>query len=257
MDFHNVLIEVSLVILLFMTAVFIVSVMRKDNSVADIAWGTGFIIIGFYTLMQSGVIDLRKIIVNLLVLIWGLRLSIHILNRNKGKEEDFRYKAWRDSWRYFYLRSYLQVYMLQGLIMMIVSAPVWFINSSEGGPLGAWDSIGLILFGAGFLLEAFADYQLSAFKADPANKGKIMTLGVWAVSRHPNHFGEALVWWGIGFYTLSFPYGWATLAGPVVITLMLRFVSGVPMLEKRYAGRPDWEAYKAKTAPFVPFVKFL
>jgi steroid 5-alpha reductase family enzyme len=94
------------------------------------------------------------------------------------------------------------------------------------------------------------------FKKDPGNKGKLMRSGLWEISRHPNYFGEALIWWGISFYALNLPYGWTTLISPVVITLLLRFVSGVPMLEKKYAGRPDWEDYKGKTAPFIPYVKF-
>jgi steroid 5-alpha reductase family enzyme len=164
--------------------------------------------------------------------------------------------VWRDTWRFFVLRSFFQVFMLQGLLMLIISAPVWFVGFSNGGPLGPWDSLGLLIFGTGFMIETIGDYQLTEFKRDPANEGKLMTTGLWSLTRHPNYFGEALVWWGIGCYTLSFHNGWYTLIGPLVITIFLRFVSGVPMLEKKYKGRPDWEEYKATTAPFIPFVKF-
>jgi len=257
MDIQNVVVEVALVICLYMTIVFILALMRKDNSIVDVAWGLGFIMIAIYSIIQSGEVDLRKMIVSLLVLLWGMRLSFHILVRNSGKGEDFRYKAWRSTWKYFVLRSFFQIFMLQGLFMLVISAPVWFINFSSGGPLGPWDSAGLLVFGAGFLFEVIADYQLVDFKKNPENKGKIITTGLWAVSRHPNYFGEALVWWGISLYALSFPHGWYTLISPVVITLLLRFVSGVPMLEKKYEGHPDWPDYKAKTAAFVPFLKFL
>ncbi|MEI7526605.1 MAG: DUF1295 domain-containing protein, partial [Mariniphaga sp.] len=206
---------------------------------------------------QSRVIDLRKVIVLLLVLVWGLRLSLHIMGRNRGKGEDFRYKAWRDTWRFFLIRSFFQIFMLQGAIMLIVSSPIWFINFSKGSLPGIWDSLGLVVFGAGFVIEAVADYQLAEFKKDPSNRGKIITTGLWSVSRHPNYFGEALVWWGFSCYALSLPNGWYTLISPIVMTLLLRFVSGVPMLEKKYEGRSDWEEYKSKTAAFVPFVKFL
>jgi steroid 5-alpha reductase family enzyme len=256
MDFQNTIIETGLVICLYMTIVFILALMRKDNSIVDVAWGIGFIIIAVYTTIQSGEVDLRKMIVTLLVTLWGLRLSFHIMVRNSGKGEDFRYLAWRKTWKFFFIRSFFQIFMLQGLFMLIVSMPVWFINSGNGGPLGLWDSLGLIVFGTGFLFEAIADYQLVDFKKNTANTGKIITTGLWAVSRHPNYFGEALVWLGLSFYALSFPYGWYTLVSPVIMTLLLRFVSGVPMLEKKYAGRPDWEDYKSKTAAFVPFLKF-
>jgi len=256
-EFKHMISEVGLVIFLFMTIVFILALRKKNNSIVDIFWGVGFIVVAIYAVIQSGEIDLRKMIVNLLVLLWGLRLSYHIMVRNSGKGEDFRYKKWRDTWKFFIIRSYFQIFLLQGFFMLIISAPVWFIGLSYGGALGLWDSIGMVIFGAGFMMETIGDYQLAEFNRDPENKGKILTTGLWSVTRHPNYFGETLVWWGIGCYALSLPYGWVTLIGPAVITILLRFVSGVPMLEKKYKGRPDWEAYKAKTAAFVPFMKFL
>jgi steroid 5-alpha reductase family enzyme len=246
--------DIVLITWLFMSIVFIFAILRKDNSIVDIFWGLGFILIGLYSLFQSGQIDLRKGIINLLVILWGLRLTIHITARNKGKGEDFRYKAWRNSWKLFYLRSYLQIFILQGLIMVVVSSPVWFTNFTSGGQLGLWDFLGLILFGAGFMTEVMSDSQLSAFKEDKRNKGKLLTTGLWAISRHPNYFGEALLWWGIAFYSLSLQWGWTTLISPIVMTLLLRYVSGVPMLESHFKSHPDWESYKKKTAPFVPFL---
>ena len=257
LDFQNILFEVGLVIILYMTIIFILALMRKDNSIVDVAWGIGFIIIAVYSIIQSGEVDLRKMIVTLLVSLWALRLSFHILVRNSGKGEDFRYKAWRNTWKLFILRSFFQIFMLQGLFMLIISFPIWFINFSNGGPLGPWDSIGLVMFGCGFLIETIADYQLVDFKKNLENHGKIITTGLWSISRHPNYFGEAMVWWGISFYALSFPHGWYTLISPLVITLLLRFVSGVPMLEKKFQSHPDWAAYKSSTAAFVPWLKFL
>ena len=168
-----------------------------------------------------------------------------------------KYYKTSNYWKYFTLRSFFQIFMLQGLLMLIISTPVWFINSFNGGPLGLWDSFGLLVFGAGFLFEVVADYQLAEFKKNPENQGKIINSGLWSISRHPNYFGESLVWLGISFYAMSFPYGWCALISPVVITLLLRFVSGVPLLEKKYKNHPDWADYQAKTAAFVPFVKFL
>lgn len=256
-DFLNIVIDTGLVISLYMTIVFILALIRKDNSIVDVAWGGGFIIIAVYSIIQSGEVDLRKMIVCLLVLLWGLRLSFHIMVRNSGKGEDFRYRIWRNTWKFFAIRSFFQIFMLQGFIMLVVSAPVWFINSRQGGPLGPWDSVGLLVFGIGFMTEVIADYQLVDFKKDQKNTGKIITTGLWSVSRHPNYFGEALVWWGISFYALSYQNGWYTLVSPLLITFLLRFVSGVPMLEKKYRDHPDWAAYRNKTAPFVPFIKFL
>ncbi len=248
---------IALVVFFYMTLIFIFALIRKDNSIVDFFWGLGFIVVTLYSLWENPVLDFRKFIVSLLVIIWGLRLSLHIYLRNKDKPEDFRYANWRKKWKYFELRSFFQIFMLQGLLMLIISSPVVYINFYSAGTPGIWDSLGLITFGLGFLMEAIADYQLTVFRKDPHHKEKIITSGLWRYSRHPNYFGEALVWWGLSFYALSLDGGWMTLISPVVITLLLRFVSGVPMLEKKYEGRPDWEEYKAKTAAFIPFLKGL
>lgn len=251
------ILQVAVLIFLYMTLIFVIAQFLGDNSIVDVFWGPGFVIIAAFTLIYSPDYDLRKLIVSFLVFLWGTRLALHILLRNKGKGEDFRYKHWRDTWKYFMVRSYFQIFMLQGLFMLIIAAPIYFINSTPPVPLGVTDSIGLMLFGTGFFFEVIGDYQLSAFRKNPKNKGRIITTGLWEISRHPNYFGEALLWWGIGFYALAIPYGWITLISPLVLTILLRFVSGVPMLEKKFEGRPDWEEYKIKTPAFVPFMKFL
>jgi steroid 5-alpha reductase family enzyme len=251
------IIHVAAVIFIYMTVIFIIAHFLNDNSIVDVFWGPGFVVVAVFSLLQSPSIDERKLIVSVLVLLWAARLALHILMRNRGKGEDFRYKAWRDTWNHFLIRSYFQIFILQGLFMVIISAPIYFINAMPSYPLGIFDNIGLFVFGIGFFFETIGDYQLTVFKKDPANQGKIITTGLWAYTRHPNYFGEALVWWGLSCYAVGLPFGWVTLISPVVITLLLRFVSGVPMLEKRYRGRPDWEEYRKNTPPFVPFVKFL
>jgi steroid 5-alpha reductase family enzyme len=208
-------------------------------------------------LFQAKEIDLQKILMNLAVTIWGLRLGLHILIRNAGKGEDFRYKAWRDTWKHFAFRSFFQIFMLQGLFMLVIALPVYVVNSSPLVDLSVWDLTGMALFLAGFFFEVLGDFQLRIFRKDASNKGKLMTTGLWSITRHPNYFGESLIWWGIAFFALDLPAGWITLISPILLTLLLRFVSGVPMLEKKYEGRPDWEEYKKKTAAFVPFLKFL
>ena len=249
--------EIALLILLYMTLVFVLALIVKDNSIVDIFWGLGFILIAVYSLFQDTDFDLRKWIVTFLVILWGLRLSIHVFLRNKVRGEDFRYRQWRETWKLFFVRSYVQIFLLQGVIMFIVASPVYYINYCSREPLGFFDTLGLVLFGTGFFFEAIADYQLADFRKKPGNKGKIITTGLWEKCRHPNYFGEALLWWGISCYAISLPYGWITLVSPLVMTLLLRFVSGVPMLEKKYQGRPDWEEYKKNTAAFIPYVKFL
>ncbi len=251
------ILQVSAVIFIYMSVVFLIAWAKKDNSIVDDFWGLGFIVIAGFSSFWNGRIDLHKILMNLLVIVWSLRLSIHILIRNWGRGEDFRYKAWRDTWRYFMLRSFFQIFMLQGIFMLIIAFPVYYVNSASAVNISLSDYLGLVVFLIGFIFEAVGDHQLKVFKKDPENKGKLMTRGLWSITRHPNYFGESLIWWGIAFFALNYPGGWETFLSPVVLTLLLRFVSGVPMLEQKYKGRPDWEEYKKRTAAFVPFVKFL
>lgn len=240
-----------------MVIAFLVALLKKDNSVVDIFWGPGFILVSIYSLLNGGDIDLHKLLMNFLVLLWGLRLGFYVYFRNRGRGEDFRYKSWRETWKYFALRSFFQIFMLQGLFMLIISLPIYYVNFSSAISIDIYDYIGIVIFIIGFFFETMGDYQLARFKKDPENKGKLITAGLWKITRHPNYFGEALIWWGLALFALNYPGGWKTLISPIMITWLLRFVSGVPMLEKKYAGRPDWEEYRKKTAPFVPFIKFL
>jgi len=249
--------QIALVIFGFMILAFVVALLARDNSIVDFFWGPGFIVVTVFSLAMGPDLDLRKIIVAFLVLLWGLRLAIYIYQRNKGKGEDFRYKHWRDTWNHFVLRSFFQIFLLQGLFMFIISFPIWYINYHPGEALFTWDTVGLIIFGVGFLFETIGDMQLSYFKQNPNSKGQLMTTGLWKYTRHPNYFGEALVWWGLWFYAIGVPGGWMTVISPIVITLTLRFVSGVPMLEKKMKEHPGWAEYTSKTAPFIPFVKWL
>jgi len=249
--------EIAILILVYISLIFVLAQIARDNSVMDIFWGLGFILVAIYSLIQNPEPDLRKWIVSILVIIWGVRLSVHVFLRSRGRGEDFRYRQFRETWKFFILRSYFQIFLLQGIFMFIIASPLYYVDFYSKEPLGFCDTLGLVVFGTGFFFETVADYQLSEFKKKPGNQGKIMTTGLWELCRHPNYFGEALVWWGISFYTLNLPMGWMTLISPIIMTLLLRFVSGVPMLEKKYSGRPDWEEYKRKTAAFVPNVKFL
>ena len=160
----DLLVKVAFVIWLFMTIVFFLALIKKDNSIVDVFWGLGFIVVSVYSLISSGNFNLQTMILNFFVLLWGLRLSIHIFIRNKGKGEDFRYKAGRDTWKYFVVRSYFQVFILQGIFMMIVSSPVFFVNQYSDGSFHINDYVGIILFLVGFAFETLSDYQLLLFK---------------------------------------------------------------------------------------------
>ena len=190
---------------------------------------------------------------NTLVSIWGLRLAWHITSRNKGKTEDYRYLAWRRQWgKWFYLRSYAQVYLLQGFLLYLIALPVLAINNSMASPLRWLDLIGLVVWLLGFLFETVGDAQLAQFIKHSANKGKLMQSGLWAYTRHPNYFGEVTLWWGVWITSLSSTSNWLSVLGPLTITLLILKVSGIPLLERKMAKHPDFPAYKRRVSVFFP-----
>ncbi|AAR35699.1 DUF1295 domain-containing protein [Geobacter sulfurreducens] len=240
-------------VLASMTGWFVASRLKGRNDIADVAWGLGFILAAAVSLVAGGHYAPRGLLVSLLVLVWGVRLALHIHTRNRGKGEDPRYRQWREEWgRWFVLRSFLQVFMLQGVLLVLVAVPVIFVNGAPPTPLGWLDSLGFFIWLTGFLFEAVGDRQLLHFIRNPENKGQLMTGGLWRYTRHPNYFGEVTLWWGIWLIALAVPGGWWTVIGPLAITVLILKVSGIPMLEKHYEGRPDFEEYKRRTSAFFP-----
>jgi steroid 5-alpha reductase family enzyme len=244
----------SLILFFYMTALFLLAVIRHDNSIADVAWGPGFILVAWTTLFLSGYFTPRQLIAGILILIWGLRLAVRIYLRNRGKGEDVRYRQWRERWgKSFIVRSYLQVFMLQGFILLLNISPVLVINTYDSGNLGFLDLLGVILWVMGFFFESLSDWQLDQFTKDPSSRGKIMDRGLWRYSRHPNYFGEVTMWWGLYVLALSVPWGWISIIGPLTITATILFVSGVPMTEKLMESNPAFAVYKKRTSVFIPW----
>lgn len=244
----------AVIALAYMTLVFILALVKKNNGIVDIAWGLGFILVATAVFVLFGHGLPRQWLALALVWTWGHRLALHIYRRNRGREEDFRYAAWRRQWgKYFVIRSFAQIFMLQGVLLLLVIMPVLLIVGQEQPPLNLLDGLGLLVWLTGFFFETVGDRQLAVFIGDPANRGRLMSKGLWRFTRHPNYFGEAALWWGMGILALSAPRGWLGLFGPALITFLLLFVSGVPLLEKKYRGRPDWEEYKKRTSMFIPW----
>jgi len=240
-------------VLLYMTVWFVAALLRKRNDIADVAWGLGFVLTGLVSLAAAGEYAPRGLLATGLVAIWGVRLALHIFLRNRGKGEDPRYRKWREEWgRWFLPRSFLQVFMLQGALLVLVATPLIFVNAAPASPLSWIDGLGALVWLAGFFFETVGDLQLSRFLRDPANRGKLMTGGLWRYTRHPNYFGEVTLWWGIWLLAAAVPNGWATVIGPLAITFLILKVSGIPMLEERYEGRADFQEYKRRTSAFFP-----
>ena len=249
----DLFLQSALIIFVYATLWFCISILIKRNDIADIAWGLGYVLLcGFYLFTQE--YSLRAIILYSLVFVWGARLALHIYFRNRVKKEDFRYLKWRNEWgKLFYLRSYLQVYLLQGLFLLAIISGVTIVAGEPQVGIGILDYIGIAVWLIGFYFEAVGDYQLARFVKNKDNKGKVMKSGLWKYTRHPNYFGEVTMWWGILLIVLSSPNGMYGLLSPLLITILILFVSGVPMLEKKYEDNEEYQEYKRRTSKFFPF----
>jgi len=243
------------VIFSLMFLLWLLSLALKNASIMDVFWGIGFVIVTWiaFVLAAQGYLP-RKQLIAALVTIWGPRLALHIGLRNWRKPEDFRYAKWREdnSARWWWL-SLFQVFLLQGFSMWILSAPLIAAQTS-GFPaiLTPLDYVGGVLWLIGMVFESIGDLQLTRFKADFANKGKLLTTGLWKYTRHPNYFGEAVLWWGYYLIALASGYWW-TIFSPILITWLLLRVSGVAMLERTMALKPGYEDYTRKVSAFFPW----
>ncbi|MFY0652246.1 MAG: DUF1295 domain-containing protein [Cyclobacteriaceae bacterium] len=245
-----------LISMLFLTVLWIVSVYLKNASIIDPFWGTGFIILMTYYLNSTENFSERSIMVSILLAIWGLRLSVFLLIRNRGHGEDFRYKQFRREYgpdRYWWI-SFFQVFLLQGVLMSIVALPMLAITMGDGDQgLTLLDFAAGLIWSIGMTFEAGGDYQLALFKKNNTDKDKVLNTGLWKYTRHPNYFGDALVWWSYGLFGLI-SGSYLCLLGPLLMTLLLIKVSGVSLLEKTLkSSKPKYQEYIEKTNAFFPW----
>mgnify|MGYP001765512718 FL=1 len=255
MGFVSTYLVLAAVIFGLMILLWLLSLALKNSSIVDIFWGSGFVIFAWvaFFLTPEGYLP-RKLLLTILVTIWGLRLSIYILIRNWGKPEDFRYQAWRKQHRAnWWWYSLLQVFLLQGLLLLNIAAPLLAAQySATPARLGVLDYLAIPLWIIGFIFESVGDLQLKRFKANPANKGKVMDRGLWRYTRHPNYFGDATQWWAYYLIAAS-AGGWWTIFSPLLMTMLLLRVSGVKLLEKTLDTRPGYKEYSERTSEFIPW----
>jgi steroid 5-alpha reductase family enzyme len=255
MEFDSPFAATAAVTAAAMLALWGLSLARRDASIVDIYWGAGFTVIAVTAWWVSeGGNPARRVLVVGLTGLWGLRLAGYLLWRNRGAGEDPRYQAMRRHWgERFPVVSLVTVFALQGVLMWFVSLPVQVVQMSGSDPIGVVDALGVVLFAIGLAFESVGDFQLARFKADPRNQGRVMDRGLWAWTRHPNYFGDCLVWWGLFTISLATPAGVYTVLSPALMTFLLLRVSGVALLERSIAKRrPAYEAYRERTSAFFP-----
>ena len=234
----------------------VISLVYKNVTVVDTLWGLGFVLVAWLTYLMSDGYPGRGLLLAALVTMWGLRLSGYLTLRNWGKGEDPRYGGWRQkSGDRFWLVSLFKVFMLQALFLWVISLVIQMGQTAFApAHLTGLDALGTVIWAGGFVFESVGDWQLAKFKADPVNKGKVMDRGLWAYTRHPNYFGEFLIWWGIFIVTLSTPGNWWTVISPIIVTAVLLKMTGIPLTEEALVKRrPGYDSYIKRTSAFIPW----
>ncbi len=241
-----------IVLFVFMTMIWLISLYAKDASIVDRIWGISFILQAIILAFLHP--SYHSLLLAVLSSIWGLRLSIHIHLRDRKDEEDFRYQAMRrHHGKRFWWYSLFSVFWLQGILSCMIAAPFYAVALSQQSSLGFFSIVGLVVWSVGFYYESVADWQLSHFKKNPENRGKIMQQGVWSETRHPNYFGDVCQFWGFYLIAAETTFGIWSFFGPMLLTGLIIKVSGVALLETgKYKEKPGYANYVATTPAFVP-----
>ncbi len=244
-------------IISMMAFLWLASIKLRNVSIVDLFWGLGFAGAGiYYFLVADDGFGPRKIMTLLLVCVWGIRLSVYLTWRNYGKGEDIRYQNFRKNYgeHHYWWISFFQTFLLQGVLMWIISAPLLGASfSPEHTSFNFLDFAGLFLCVFGIVFETAGDLQLTLFKQNPENKGKVMRSGLWKYTRHPNYFGDSLVWWGFGLISAAAGVYWPLISSAIMTFLLLK-VSGVAMLDKTMVSRkPAYQDYIETTSGFFPW----
>ncbi len=253
--FLNTLTDIILVtlaaVLFYVIAWFILAIILKRRDVVDSAWGLGFVLVAVTAYSQRNNESSIALISLLLVTLWGVRLFAHITSRNWGRPEDYRYTQLGPlSSSKMWLKVFYSIFLLQGLLIILISLPIIAIMYSSKEPIQFIATLGVTVWLFGIVFETIGDYQLKQFLKSK-KKDQIMQTGLWRYTRHPNYFGEVTAWWGASIVAVALCQWWGAL-GAVVITVLITKISGIPLLEKRYADNPQFQAYAKRTSVFFP-----
>lgn len=254
-----------LFVFLYVLIGFFIAQNRSNNGIASVMWGGGFLLMTLLfvilrRLFSDIEMSMMHVFTTIFVMMWGARLAFFLFKRNRKTGEDFRFQALRQKWKdNVTYHAFFKVFMLQVLLMLVVALPIIMIFAYPKQTLGYQENLGLfigsVMFLFGFIFEAVSDQQLRNFKHRPEMKGRILKTGLWRFSRHPNYFGEAMLWWGLGIIALMNaipPFNYIALLSPLVITILVRFIFGVPLLEAKMLKRTEYRDYVKKTSVFFP-----
>lgn len=249
----DLMVSVAILLFAWMTAAFVIASLKKRLDVVDSAWGIGFILAAWfsYAWQPNG----RSLLIAILVSLWGVRLAWHTYRRGLRRgRDDPRYDKLSKKWgEKFGVRAYLSIFLLQGALIWVISLPIMLAVADRlpGAPWFMW--LGTLWWLKGFAAEAIADWQLSRFISRPKNKGHVLQTGIWRYSRHPNYYGEIVQWLGIGLIACAASFGWLGFIGPLTLAFTIIFISGIPPIENAKKADPEYQAYKKRTSPLIPW----
>lgn len=253
-DPFNMFLFLSVMILLgFFVLLFGVSIFLKNNNVVDLGWGLGFPLLAWMIYFFDENVTSVQMILNTLVTIWGLRLTIYLAIRSFKAGEDWRYRNLRKSWyQNYYINAFLKIYMLQAISMLIVTLPLIYVAGIDSNRISIVQATFILIWTIGFYLESLADLQLYQFKSNSENNGRLLTKGVWGLSRHPNYLGEMIMWWSVAIISVSDLSSIWVLVAPFFLTIMIYKVTGVKLMEKKLKGYEGYIDYMRKTRAVLP-----
>lgn len=245
---ENILIITYLIFMAFLITYF------GDTSIGNFTWGGGVMLLGLYTFFSKSLYQPRQILLTTLIVLWAVRLITYVYQRYTGK--DPRFLTWKRQGIKAFFYNLAFMFGLQLILMIIMAYPVVLVNTNSVPGFAVKDFAAIILWVIGFIFESVSDYQLFQFMRNPENKGKVLRSGLWRYSRHPNYFGEIVMWWAVFLIALSAPNGFTTIIAPLTISFSLIFISGIPLVEKALAQNPEYQEYKKQTSMLIPwFVK--
>lgn len=246
----TILMGAFVLLALYLCTMLVLVQYKGDTSIANFTWGGGVMLSALYTFFTISQMLPRQIILTALIVFWAFRLILYLYARYTGR--DPRFSSWK--WQGLKALFINTLWILgQGIMIVLMSIPVVMVNTNTTPGFSYLDISGLLIWIVGFCYESVSDYQLFAFMRNPANKGHVMRSGLWRYSRHPNYFGEVLMWWGVYLITLSVPYGWAAIIAPLTITFLILFVTGIPLAEKPFINSLEYQEYRRTTSAFIPW----
>lgn len=240
---------------MFVSISFVLALITRRIDLINITWGLGFVVIAVLSFLLSVDFSYKAFLATLLIIFWGVHISTILIKRMRLRGESYKFIALKTKWpRGFYLRLYLQVYLPYGFLMLLICSPVVIVNLFGDDAFSIPNIIGVVLWSIGFFIESVAVSQLYNFFLNSENKNKILTTGLWRYVRHPNYLGEIILWFGLFLLAVDSPYGYLSIISPMLTTLILVVVTGVPVTKSKFKDNSQYQIYSLKTPAIVPFI---